>query len=173
MQVVILLIELHNNLLHPRCFTFILHNLSYFIQSNRRVVRVGHKVHWSRAEVRCISDRSCNCFFSAPHDCKRNISKEHVVAPISYILLLFIQQLICHLTVGLGHTTVHAKSQSTQNAQRSALLGTHARIFLRICSLPAPIFQSSFLPLFFFLLQSLHSGPLASTLPVATPTTQK
>ena len=44
MQVVILLIELHNNLLHPRCFTFILHNLSYFIQSNRRVVRVGHKV---------------------------------------------------------------------------------------------------------------------------------
>ena len=30
MQVVILLIELHNDLLHPRCFTFILHNFSYF-----------------------------------------------------------------------------------------------------------------------------------------------
>ena len=146
MQVAIFLIELHDDLLHTGWFAFILHNVSYFIQSDRRILCVGHKVNWSCSKVRCLSDRCCNCFFSAPHNCKRNISKKHVVATIGHILLLFRKQLIGHLAVGLGHTTVHAESQSTQNAQRSALLGSHARSFLCLRSLPAAISQGSFLP---------------------------
>ena len=75
MQVVIFLIELHDDLLHTGCFAFILHNFSYFIQSDRRILCVGHKVNWGCSKVRCLSDRCCNCFFSAPHNCKEHIEK--------------------------------------------------------------------------------------------------
>ena len=163
MQIIIFLIEVHWNLRHSGPLALIFNHFCNLIHSDWHVLHIFDNINWTCSEMRCVGQCRCNCICPAPHDCKWQIPKKHVVATICDVLFLFKEQLIRHLPVRLGDAAIHSEGQTTQDTQRTTLWPTHARRLLCIHVLHAGIFHGGLLSLCFFLFQSLYSCHVFNT----------